>query len=25
VTLRYFGPDVHRDLPEVGAHKKLAK
>ncbi len=20
VTLRYFGPDVHRDMPEVGAH-----
>lgn len=21
VTLRYFGPDVHRDMPEVGAHR----
>lgn len=20
VTLRYFGPDVHKDMPEVGAH-----
>jgi hypothetical protein len=23
VTLRYFGPDVHDDLPNVGDHKKL--
>lgn len=22
VTLRYFGPDVHKDMPEVGAHLK---
>ncbi len=22
VTLRYFGPDVHKDMPEVGAHRK---
>jgi hypothetical protein len=22
VTLRYFGPDVHTDMPEVGAHVK---
>lgn len=22
VLLRYFGPDVHTDLPEVGAHRK---
>jgi hypothetical protein len=24
VSLRYFGPDVHRDLPSVGDHKKSA-
>ena len=22
VSLRYFGPDTHKDLPKVGAHKK---
>jgi hypothetical protein len=22
VTLRYFGPDVHSDMPEVGAHSR---
>jgi hypothetical protein len=22
VSLRYFGPDVHKDLPKVGDHKK---
>ena len=22
VSLRYFGPDVHRDVPKVGGHKK---
>jgi hypothetical protein len=22
VTLRYFGPDVHKDMPEVGAHRR---
>jgi hypothetical protein len=22
VTLRYFGPDVHKDMPEVGAHAR---
>jgi hypothetical protein len=22
VTLRYFGPDVHSDMPEVGDHRR---
>ena len=22
VSLRYFGPNVHKDLPKVGAHKQ---
>jgi hypothetical protein len=22
VTLRYFGPDIHSDMPEVGDHRK---
>ncbi len=25
VSLRYFGPDVHADLPAVGDHAKKAK
>jgi hypothetical protein len=25
VTLRYFGPDVHPDMPEVGDHSRRAK
>jgi hypothetical protein len=25
VTLRYFGPDVHSDMPEVGDHSRRAK
>jgi hypothetical protein len=24
VSLRYFGPDVHKDLPKVGAHAKTS-
>ena len=22
VGLRYFGPDVHKNMPEIGDHKK---
>lgn len=25
VTLRYFGPDVHSDMPEVGDHRKYSE